>query len=46
MGEGSGRYSRNLWLEFEEEQMYEEKVANAPDKIAVQQHNEAAHDTW
>ena len=45
MGEGSGGYFRKLWLEFEGKQMYEEKVANAPEKVAAQ-HNEADLDTW
>ena len=36
MGEGSGGYFRNLRLEFEEKQMYEEKVADVPEKVAAQ----------
>ncbi len=36
MGEGSGGYFRNLRLEFEEKQMYEEKVADVPDKVTAQ----------
>ena len=35
MGEGSSRYFRKLWLEFEGKQMYEEKVTNALEKIAA-----------
>ncbi|MGM9951314.1 MAG: HD family hydrolase [Lysinibacillus sp.] len=47
MGEESGRYFRDLWLEFEEKQTYEAKVANALDKLeAQQQHNEADIATW
>ena len=47
LGDESGPYFRDLWLEFEEKQTYEAKVANALDKLeAQQQHNEADLATW
>jgi len=37
----------NLWIEFENKQTFEAKVANALDKLEAQiQHNEADIDTW
>ncbi|MGF9966602.1 HD domain-containing protein [Bacillus rhizoplanae] len=37
----------DLWMEFEEKETYEAKVANALDKLEVKiQHNEADIDTW
>lgn len=37
----------DLWMEFEEKETYEAKVANALDKLEVKiQHNEAHIDTW
>ncbi|MEI5906790.1 HD domain-containing protein [Bacillus spongiae] len=37
----------NLWMEFEEKESYEAKVANALDKLEAQiQHNEADISTW
>lgn len=37
----------NLWIEFENKQTFEAKVANALDKLEAQlQHNEADICTW
>ena len=46
MGEGKGRYFRDLWIEFEEKQMYKAKVVTTPDKVAAPQYNEANLDAW
>lgn len=47
IGGTSGEAMYQLWLELEEQQSYEAKVANALDKLEVQiQHNEAELATW
>ncbi|MFD3445560.1 HD domain-containing protein [Microbacteriaceae bacterium 4G12] len=42
-----GVHLYHLWMEFEDKETYEAKVANALDKLEVQiQHNEADISTW
>lgn len=47
LGNALGEELYNLWIEFEEKETYEAKVANALDKLEAQiQHNEADISTW
>lgn len=47
LGDGIGEEIYQLWIEFENQETYEAKVAYALDKLEVQiQHNEADINTW
>lgn len=47
LGGDIGQEVYDLWMEFEEKQTFEAKVANALDKLEAQiQHNEADIETW
>ena len=47
LGNDLGEELYHLWIEFEEKETYEDKVANALDKLEAQiQHNEADITTW